>query len=54
MEDDARTAGRIREKASDRLPGGTETVFGIHDGQMENGPILNTKKHRSVSPDALI
>lgn len=44
MEDDAGTAGRIREKAPDRLPGGTETIADIHDGWMETGSLLNTKK----------
>lgn len=44
MEDDAGTAGRIREKASDRLPGGSETIASVHDGRMETGSLLNTKK----------
>lgn len=54
MEDDAGTAGRILEKTSDSLPGGIETIASIHDDWMETRPLLNTKKHRSVSPDALI
>lgn len=54
MEDDAGTTGGIREKAPDRFPGGSETIANIHDGRMETGSLLNTKKPRSVSPDALI
>lgn len=44
MEDDAGTAGGIREKASDRLPGGIETIANIHNDWMETGSLLNTKK----------
>ncbi|MBO3766144.1 hypothetical protein [Bacillus subtilis] len=44
MEDDAGTAGGIREKTPDRLPGGSEIIASIHDGRMETGPLLNIKK----------
>ncbi len=54
MKDDAGTAGRIREKASDRLPRGTETIASIYDGRMETGSLLNTKKAPKQSPGALI
>lgn len=54
MEDDAGTACGIREKTSDRLPGGSETIADIHNGWMETGPLLNTKKAPKQSPGALI
>ncbi len=44
MEDDAGTVDGIRQKASDRLPGGSETIANVHDGRMETGSLLNTKK----------
>ncbi|MEC1755095.1 hypothetical protein [Bacillus mojavensis] len=54
MVDDAGTAGGIREKASDRLQGGIETIASIHNGWMENGSLLNIKKAPKQSPGALI
>lgn len=50
MEDDAGTAGGIREKASDRLPGGIETIAIIHNGRMETGSLLNTQKSTEAEP----